>query len=566
MSMNEPVDFKWGVKIALRDGVQLSGNLYLPADLDKPSPVICALTPYISQGYHERGVYFASRGYPFIAVDVRGRGNSEGEFVPNLNEGRDGHDVVEWIAKQAYCDGQVAMCGGSYGGLDQWNTARELPPHLATIVPVASPFIGVDFPLRNNVASPYWMQWLTLVAGRASQEKIFADQSFWNRKLSQWAQAGVPFSQLDTYLGSPSPIFQEWLAHPHQEAYWDRFNPTAEHYARLSIPILTITGSYDADQLGALMHYTQSMQHASTKARQLHYLVIGPWDHAGTAGPKAEFGGLTVGQASLIDIKKLHLDWYTWVMRGGPTPELLQKRVAYYVMGAEEWRYADSLQEITAHSLPLYLGSDGNPGDVYHSGQLSRRARAGASPDHYQYDPRDTTLTELESTIDPESLTDQRLILASCGKHLVYHTEPFDQDTEVSGFFRLAAWLAIDCPDTDFIATVYEIGIDGRSLLLTSDWIRARYREGLREERLIGTREPLRYDFSRFPFISRRIKKSNRLRLVIGPLTSIYAQRNYNSGGIVADETVKDARTVTVRLYHDETHPSALYLPIGKEP
>ena len=59
---------------------------------------------------------------------------------------------------------KVAMWGGSYGGLDQWSTAREFPPHLATVVLVASPYIAVDFPIRNNIPTPYLMQWLTLVS------------------------------------------------------------------------------------------------------------------------------------------------------------------------------------------------------------------------------------------------------------------------------------------------------------------------------------------------------------------------------------------------------------------
>jgi uncharacterized protein len=86
----------------------------------------------------------------------------------------------------------------------------------------------------------------------------------------------------------------------------------------------------------------------------------------------------------------------------------------------------------------------------------------------------------------------------------------------------------------------------------------------LREEKLIDTQEPLRYDFDQFFFVSREIKKGHRLRLVIGPVNSVYAQKNYNSGGVVSRESMKDARVVTVRLYHDDAHPSALYIPLGQ--
>jgi uncharacterized protein len=145
----------------------------------------------------------------------------------------------------------------------------------------------------------------------------------------------------------------------------------------------------------------------------------------------------------------------------------------------------------------------------------------------------------------------------------VYHTVPFAKDVEVSGFFKLSAWVSIDQPDTDFGAWIYEIGLDGSSIFLTTDAMRTRYRESLRQPKLIGTTEPLRYDLDRFMFVSRQIQKGHRLRLVIGPINSIYSQKNYNSGGVVSEESMKDARPVTVKLFHDQARPSALYVPFG---
>jgi len=55
----------------------------------------------------------------------------------------------------------------------------------------------------------------------------------------------------------------------------------------------------------------------------------------------------------------------------------------------------------------------------------------------------------------------------------------------------------------------------------------------------------------------------SRLRLVIGPINSIYTQKNYNSGKAVSDESMADARAVTVTLLHDKAHPSTLYVPLA---
>ncbi len=142
--------------------------------------------------------------------------------------------------------------------------------------------------------------------------------------------------------------------------------------------------------------------------------------------------------------------------------------------------------------------------------------------------------------------------------------EPFPRDTEVSGFFKLSAWISIDRPDTDFVATVYEVQDDGGSILLASQMLRARYRESPRMQRPVTTPKPLRYDFDHFTFVSQQIRRGSRLRLVIAPVNSIYFEKNYNTGGIVARESVRDARSVTVRLFHDRSHPSTLYVPLGK--
>jgi len=194
---------------------------------------------------------------------------------------------------------------------------------------------------------------------------------------------------------------------------------------------------------------------------------------------------------------------------------------------------------------------------------MSAKFPATGGPDFYIYDPRDVSHAALESQVDPESRADQTMVHAQVGKQLVYHSAPCIEDTEISGFFRLTLWLSIDTPDTDFRAAIYLVAIDGSSMLLSTDWIRARHRESLREEQLVSTTEPLLYDFDHFTFSAHRIRTGERLRLVIGPINSIYHQKNYNSGGVISEESMKDGRCVTVKLFHDDAHPSVLHVPLG---
>jgi hypothetical protein len=558
-----------GRSIPVRDGIHLQATLYLPAQHSAPTPVVCALTPYVADHCHRHGMYFAAHGLPFLAVNVCGRGGSEGEFRPLVQEAKHGHDVVEWLARQSFCNGRVGMWGGSYLGYAQWATAKERPMHLATIVPMAAPFAGIDFPMRNNILSPFLVQWLALTSGPASQAELFSDKTLWSAHFREWHESGRAFRELDALFGKPSSIFQEWLNHPEMDEYWAAQNPSAEQYARLEIPILTITGSYDDDQPGALEHYRRYMRTASPAARARHYLIIGPWDHRGSAGtPSAEFGGLKVGAEALLDMQRLHRDWYAWTMEDGAKPAFLKKPVAYYVTGLEQWRYADTLEAITATHRPFFLDSAGSAGDLFSSGSLRATPGTGA-PDTYIYDPRARGAPEIaaEALADGHSLVDQSVALALSGKQLVYHSPPFDDDVEVSGFLRLTAWLAIDCPDTDFFVSVHEIDLHGRAVRLSTDALRARYREGLERAKLVQTHAPLRYDFDRFAFVARQIRRGHRLRLVIAPIGRLieatFVQKNYNSGGVVAEETAERGRAVTVRLFHDDEHPSALYLPLS---
>ncbi len=567
-------DLRWGVKIPLRDKVELNATLYLPKTRDNAptrTPVVFTLTPYISDSYHARGAYFASHGYAFALVDVRGRGNSDGDFEPFAAESRDGHDVVEWLARQPFCDGQVAMWGGSYAGFDQWATAKEFPPHLATIVPVAAAHPPLDYPSLNNVGETYNVRWFTFTSGKTSQANLFDDEKFWRTKFLAAYKQHLPFSSLDSFVGNPSVNFQRILKHPTADAYYDAMVPSREQFQKITLPILTITGQYDGDELGALTFYRDHMASAPPKARARHFLIIGPWDHAGTRTPTDDVGGVKLGAGSLLDLNDLHRQWYDWTMKQGAKPEFLENQVAYYVLapgnqGASgEWKYADSLQTLTANPRTFYLDSkNGNPNGVFRSGSLSETPPKEGS-DRYTYDPLDTRRgEEVEGTESDEKTAgiDQSYALSIGHDGLVYHTEPLPKETPMIGCPTVTLWVSIDTPDTDFATDLYEIQPDGTSIALWSDIRRLRYRESLREGKLVNPDQIVKCEFNPGLFVARRLMKGSRLRLVVSSPNSIFWQKNYNSGEVVAEESARDARTAHVQVYHDATHSSSIQLPL----
>src|SRR5713101_5367770 len=282
------IDMQWAVKIPARDGVKLNATVLTPHGQKDSLPVIFTFTPYIGDSYTDRAVYFAKHGYVYALVDVRWRGNSGGDFEPFVNEGKDGFDVVEWLAKQPYCNGKVTMWGGSYAGFDQWTVLKEFPPHLVTIVPAAAAHPGVDFPFQYNIFAPYDMQWLSFTSGVTGNANLFGNGAFWSSKSREMYLAHVAFQDYDKLIGNPSAVFQNWLKHPTPDAYHDAMVPNPDQYKRMSVPILTITGHYDGDQPGAFTFYKRHMRYGTAEAKANHYLIIGPWDHAGTRSRPSE--------------------------------------------------------------------------------------------------------------------------------------------------------------------------------------------------------------------------------------------------------------------------------------
>jgi len=549
-------------KVEMKDGVKLAAKIWKPSEMRESLPAILVLTPYVSDEAQQQGKFFAQNGYVFVSVDCRGRGNSEGEFYPFEQDGPDGAQVVEWIAKQPWCDGRVAMMGGSYRGMVQWQTLRYLPPSLKTIVPTASAHPGIDAPWPNNIYTSYFARWLGFVTGKTRNANLFGDQEYWSEKFYRMHREYFPFSSLAEISGIPPEIFKRWLEHPAYDEFWEAMSPQEQDYRNFHIPILTITGYFDGDQPGALAYYFKHMEFGSEEGKEKHYLLIGPYDHAGTRDPQKKLGGLEFGDNSLLDMHKLHLDWFDWVFKGKARPEILKKRVCYYLMGENEWKHVDKIEEISNKTMIFYLSSEeGQANDVFHSGRLELAPPRGAQkPDSYTYDPLKIMPREKYFRKNPEYLIDHSAAFEE--DILIYHSTPLEKEIEVAGYMTFKAYLKLDVQDTDFQVSVFEIKPDGRCVFLGSDMMRARYRKSFSKEELVKPGEIELYEFKRFYFTARKLEKGSRLRLVMGPINSPEFGKNYNSGGKVAEETRKEARKATVSLYHDKKYPSSLLLPV----
>ncbi len=556
-----PIQMTWDQKIPMRDGVKLSATIYRDPAQTKRVPVIVVLTPYIAAHAAKQGIYFAQHGYVFAAIDLRGRGNSDGTFVPGQVEAKDGFDAIEWLAKQPWCDGQVAMWGGSWLGFTQWSVAKEFPPHLKAIAPSSAVYPGVDYPQPSGIFMSYMLSWLNYVHGRALNQGVLESSLMAN---AEWQQitTGRSFAELEDLTGEKGTVFRTWLAHPREDGFWRAMTPRPDQYAKLTIPILTIVGHYDDDQKGALTYYDRHMANGAKDVIAKHMLVIGPWDHSGTRRPKAELGGVSFGSDAVLDMEALHKAWYDYVLKQGPRPEFLKDRVACFVMGRNAWIYASDLKHLEGAATKLELDASGAvAGDVTRSGRLQAAAGSAASivikSDPAFLPPRDEVGPDADY---PAFLKDQRSTYRDSGQ-VVLNTAPFIAETVFAGRPRLHLQVAVDQPDADINVELDEVLPDGSAIFLTTSSIRLRYRKGGIDASPMTPGKSELVEIPPLGFFARAIAKGSRLRLVIDATPRIGWQRNSNTGGDLAIEKASAGRVAKVTITTGPGSGSVLELP-----
>ena len=136
MQPNYAVDMRLNIRTPMRDGVDLSSDIYLPQASGK-FPTVLMRTPYDNNTslMIEKAMRLANNGYACVIQDVRGRWDSDGVHYALFGHGPDGFDTQEWIGQQAWSDGKIGMAGGSYLGWVQWQSAPHRSQHLTCIAP-----------------------------------------------------------------------------------------------------------------------------------------------------------------------------------------------------------------------------------------------------------------------------------------------------------------------------------------------------------------------------------------------------------------------------------------------
>jgi putative CocE/NonD family hydrolase len=551
----EKVRIDFNQRVPMRDGVTLSVDIYRPVaatDVEKTYPVVLMRTPYMkaSERALEYGVYLAEHSYVFVAMDVRGRGDSDGEFVPYFNEGRDGYDSIEWCAAQPWSNGNVGTVGSSYPGRIQWLAALEQPPHLrAMVVRVAPSDPFVETP--TGLPSPMHLCWLHLVSGRTNQLMEAVD---WGRVYEH-----LPLLTMDEQAGRRNPFWRADLEHPQLDAYWEPLRYQSK-FEQISAPVLHISGWYDDEQIGTPLNYIgMTTRSATPEARAAQRLLMGPWGHA--VNTESKLGEVDFGPQSLIDLRGEELRWFDRWLKGSTEPTGAPVRI--FIMGANQWR--DEQEWPLARTLwtPCYLHSAGRANSRFGDGTLSTtRPGTHEPPDSYRYDPARPVPFISEPTSSQIGGPDDYSAIERRDDVLVYVTEPLKQDTEVTGPIRVELYASSSAPDTDFTAKLVDIWPTGFVQRLCDGMVRARFRNGMDHPSLIEPGKIYHYSIDCWN-TAQVFKAGHRIGLEISSSAFPKYDRNLNTGAPLGMTT--EMAVAEQRIYHDEEHPSALILPVIPE-
>ncbi len=497
-----------------------------------------------------------AKGYVGIVANTRGKRLSPDAIEPLEHDAKDAYYIIDWISKQPWCNGKVGMYGGSYLGFAQWSAVKYLHPALKTIVPQVSVGAGIDYPMQNGVFMSYMLKWLHYVMdNKLTDDADFRNEKKWDSTFAFWYKKGASFRSLDTLEGRPNYIFQRWLQHPGYDNYWQNMTPQKEEFAKINIPILTITGYWDDDQLGAMYYYQQ--YHKWNKNPD-YYLIIGPYDHGGSQYyPSKKLEGYTIDSVANIQIIDVVFQWFDHVLKDSSLPAILKNRVNFEVMGTNEWKHVSNLNEMHNDSITFYLGNASN-GNQYPLLKIKPKTSGYIAQ---TVDMADRSYVRFQNgNIDAFSLIIDSA-LSSEKEKLIFVSEPLDKPFAISGALTAAIIATVNKKDIDIVLDLYEQTPDGKFFALNQTLQRASYAKDRTKRQLLqpGKIETINLDHT---FItSKQLHKGSRIIMTIGVNKSPSWQINYGTGKDVSDETIKDAAIpLEIKWYNN----SYIRLPILK--
>ena len=551
-----------GVRCRMSDGVSLVSDHYHPPQSGS-QPTLLMRQPYgrdiASTVVYAHPVWFARHGYNVVIQDVRGRGDSEGEFYPFRHEGRDGAETIAWLRTREECDGRIGMYGFSYQGATQLLAAAAQPKGLVCIVPgmTASDLYHGWFYRQGALRFASTLGWGLQMLKADARRKRLPEAS--DRLEQAWANLGAQTSVLPprghpALHGEGLPTYVlDWFDHAMPGEYWTSLD-VSQKLERICVPALHVSGWFDMFVDGSVCTFAALCARAGSEfARHHQYLIAGPWQHI----PWGDRIGVTdFGTEALLDTDEILLRWFNhWLKDSGEFAQ--EPRVRHFVLGENSWRTADSVP--TDSTCPLYLHSAGRANSRKGDGSLTQSRPASDEPaDIFIHDPEVPVLapggpTALSGQFDQSSL--------ELGNNvLVYTSPPLDAPLRAFGTPRISLFCSSSCSFTDFTAKLVRVRPDGSAEFICIGIARS---TRLFAQAGYKRNQVHRWDFGVAP-TSCLFFAGDRIRLEIASSAFPLYDRNPGTGVPSCQATSWDWQRSTQTVYHDPMHPSALYLPVSE--
>jgi uncharacterized protein len=522
------------------NGTSIPVVVIRPNSLSDPLPTLLEFRIDDSQSFAKD---CAAHGYVGVVAYARGRQKSAAGFTPFQHDGDDVRAVINWIAKQPWSDGRVGMYGEGYSGFVAWAAAaKKLPAALKAIATSAASAPGINVPMEGNIRNNSAYAWSLEVSGAGIAESSDDDVARWRALDQKWYRSGRRYRDMGRLYGEHNPIFIRWLNHPSYDGFWREMLPYREQFAKINIPVLTMTGYFAASEPGPLYYFAQ---HHRYNPHADDTLIIGPYDDAMMErGMSAELHGYQVDAAALVDFRELRYQWFDHVFKGAATPALLADSVNYQLMGSNEWQHAPSLDAVAEKSLRFYLNGVA-------SGTIHRLTQHKKTNDAFvQQTVNFVDRSDAAWTPSPD------FISRSLGpRHgTIFVSEPLTKTTEFNGLFSGRLDFTVNKMDVDLYITLYELLANGDYVRLFSPTyeFRASYAADRTHRHILKAGERQELAFKSERMTSRQLKAGSRLVMVLGINKRPDREINYGTGGDVSEESIADGKSpLKIRWYSD---------------
>ena len=558
------VTLERGVRSSMRDGVELVSDHYYPPQ-PGPQPTLLMRQPYgrdiASTVVYAHPIWFARHGYNVVIQDVRGRGNSDGEFYPFRNEAADGADTIAWLRARPESNGRVGMYGFSYQGLTQLLAAAEQPEGLLCISPGMTAFDLYHgwFYHHGALRLASSLGWGLQMLKADARRKQVRDAS--DRLEQAWANlpaqtSVLPFRAHPALNGEGLPQYVlDWFDHDTPGEYWTSLD-VSERLGQIGVPALHIAGWYDTYLAGSVEGFLALTKCAASDfAREHQYLIAGPWVHIpwGDRAGTADFG-----PNALLDTDAMLLRWFDhWLKDSGAFSG--EPRIRHFVLGENRWREANQWPEKAGFAL--YLSSGGRANSRKGDGKLKNMKPESNEPcDVFVYDPEVPVLAPggLPST----SGQFDQATLEMGNSVLVYTTEPLKQPLWIFGVPRVSLYCSTSSANVDFTAKLVRVRPNGAAQFICIGIARSSW---LFKKTSYGADQIHHWEFDLEP-TSCRFDLGDCIRLEIASSAFPLYDRNPGSGVPSCRATSWDWQRSTQMVHHGRAFPSALYLPTSEVP